>query len=62
MIDFRDYLTNESDKDFTKSFKDEVTKRVFSKLDDMKRTMAKDYLKSAENEPSWMETIPDSNF
>ena len=52
MIYFRDYLTNESDKDFTKSFKDEVTKRVFSKLDDMKRTMAKDYLKSAENEPS----------
>ena len=52
MIDVKDFLLADESDDFTKSFKEEMTKRVFTQLDDMKRTMAKDYLKSDENEPS----------
>jgi len=52
MIDFRDYFTSESEEDFTKSFKDNITQRVFTKLNDIKKEMAKDYLKSDENESS----------
>jgi hypothetical protein len=52
MIDFRDYLTSESDEDFKKSFKDNITQRVLTKLSDIKKDMAKDYLKSDENESS----------
>lgn len=52
MIDFRDYFASESEEDFTKSFKDNITQRVFTRLDDMKKNMAKDYLKSDENESS----------
>jgi len=54
MIDFYDYLNSneESEKDFTKSFKDEITTRVLTRLDGIKKEMAKDYLKSDENESS----------
>ena len=52
MIDFRNYFTSESDKDFSKSFKDNITQRVFDKLNNIKKEMAKDYLKSDENESS----------
>lgn len=54
MINFNDYLNSdkESEKDFTKSFKDEITTRVLSRLDGIKKEMAMDYLKSDENESS----------
>ena len=52
MMDVRDFLQTDESDDFQKSFKEEMTKRVFAKLDDMKRTMAKDYLTSDENESS----------
>tara|TARA_R100001509_G_scaffold164918_2_gene144229 strand:+ start:136 stop:300 length:165 start_codon:yes stop_codon:yes gene_type:complete len=54
MIDFYDYLNaeDESKNDFTKSFKDEITARVFTRLEDIKKDMANDFLKSDENESS----------
>jgi hypothetical protein len=52
MIDFKEFLQADESEDFTKSFKDDITRRAFTKLEDIKRTMAKDYLKSDENESS----------
>lgn len=43
-------VTNHLDdkKSFTDSVKKEITKRVFQKLDDMKKQMSNDFLKSQE--------------
>jgi len=61
MIELRNFLQADSTDDFTKSVKDHMTQLAFEKLNVIKQEMAKDYLKSDENEPSWMETIPNSN-
>jgi hypothetical protein len=42
----------DSTDDFTKSVKDHMTQLAFEKLNVIKQEMAKDYLKSDENEPS----------
>ena len=54
MIDFYDYLNaeDESKEGFTKAFKDEITARVFTRLEDIKKDMASEILKSDENESS----------
>lgn len=54
MIDFYEYLNaeGESEEGFKKSFKDEITARVFTRLEDIKKDMANEILKSDENESS----------
>ena len=52
MIDVRDFLQAEDPNDLKKSFKDHMTQLAFEKLNVIKQEMAKDYLKSDDNEPS----------
>jgi len=52
MIDLRNFLQADDTNDFTKSVKDHMTQLAFEKLNVIKQEMAKDYLKSDDNEPS----------
>tara|TARA_R100000951_G_C2644108_1_gene181972 strand:+ start:1676 stop:1834 length:159 start_codon:yes stop_codon:yes gene_type:complete len=52
MIDIKKFLQADNSDDFTTNAKDHMTKLAFEKLDVIKQEMAKDYLKSDENEPS----------
>ena len=52
MINVKDFLTSDEPNDYKKSFKDHMTQLAFEKLNVIKQEMAKDYLKSDENEPS----------
>ncbi len=51
MVNIKDFIAAEDKDEFNSHIKSEITQRVMMKLEDMKRDMAKDYLKrDDENE------------
>lgn len=52
MIDIKNFLQADNTDDFTSDVKNHMTELAFEKLNVIKQEMAKDYLKSDENEPS----------
>jgi hypothetical protein len=52
MVDIKDFINAEDNNEFNSHIKSEITQRVMMKLEDMKREMAKDYLKRDDDNES----------